>query len=138
MDEQAAKNQIIEQAVETAWGGLKAADGAICDVFFKNAPMPATMPDEFVSILALDGGGQNIVIPNNKTRRFCSVICEVNTPKGAGTARAEELAHTFQEVFEGKTISGMRFRTANVNEFDGRTHYKTNVFIPYEWDRSNA
>jgi hypothetical protein len=138
MDNQSAKNQVIEQRFETAWGGLKATDGGKCDVFFKNSPMPPTMPDEYINVLAFDGGGENHVIPNNKTRRFCSVVGEVRTPKGQGTARAEELAHDFQEIYENQTISGMHFRVASVSEVDGQSHYGINVFIPYEWERGNA
>lgn len=131
MDNQGSQNAIIEQTFVTAW-----ADQT--PVYFKNDEIPDTLPEEYINVLALDGGGQVIYIPNNKTRRFCSVVGEIRVPKGQGAGRAQALAHDFQEIFENKTISNMRFRSADVSEVDGRSHYGINVFIPYEWDRNNA
>ena len=51
--------------------------------------------------------------PDRKWLRRGTVITQIFTPANKGTSQADGLTQFVREVFEGRTISGLRFRAAN-------------------------
>jgi len=132
MANQFTQDSLIQSTFSTAWSDQT-------PVFFENHDVDSSsMPDEFINVLSLAGSKQNISLSPVKTRCFCSVVGEIRVPKGEGKGRALTLAQDFEDIFENKQIGIMHFSESSRSEINARAHYGINVFIPYQWEYSNA
>lgn len=100
----------------------------------------ADVEDEWVRLTVRHTtGDQETLGPvgNRKFERGGSVIIQIFILLDKATARADELASLVRNIFEGKTISQIRFRGVITREIgEGTKWYQLNVEAPFRYNET--
>lgn len=93
-------------------------DAGACPVVYDNETSDGQdAPWARVSIVNTSGGQETLGQPTNrKFERTAHVFVQIFTERGKGTKQADTLAHTARDIFECKTINGIRYGNGDISE----------------------
>ena len=129
-----AEGNWIRSRFESEWAGRTA-------VAWENVPFSPPMDalnraEPYVRFTLQRDGAQRRELGSTATRRFGgTVLVEVLTPFGTGTAENDELCEAVAEIFRDARGDGIQFNEPQVlASTSDEVYYKQDVLCPFERD----
>lgn len=134
MTELSAARETLYEAFKDAWVAQSAP------YFFDNEVATPDAAGWLRLVVRHRSGEQETLGPigSRKFERVGSVIVQVFTPLDEGTSVSDTLVDLVREVFEGKTLSGIRFAGVTTREIGPTVDkwYQVNVDAPFNYDET--